>query len=112
MGQSAVQHWKLQRLTSVGLIPLTVWFLISVASLASADYATLHQWIAAPMTTTLLILFITLGGYHAILGVQVVLEDYVGEPTFNKAFTAARLLLLTATVVGLIAILQINLESI
>ena len=107
----AAYHWKMQRLSAIGLIPLTLWLILSVASLASADYVTVHQWISTPLTTTLLTLFVTLSGYHAILGIEVVLKDYLNESTYSKLFSAIRLLMMLTAALSLIAIFQISLEN-
>ncbi|MDH3354522.1 MAG: succinate dehydrogenase, hydrophobic membrane anchor protein [Chromatiales bacterium] len=108
---SASLHWKMQRLSAIALIPLTLWFIMSIASLAHADYTTVHQWISTPLTIGLLILFVSLSAHHAILGMQVVLEDYVSEPLFTQFFTVIRIVLFIATALSLIAIVKIALET-
>ncbi len=75
--KEGVHHWWVQRLTSVALIPLTVWFLISLLALPSYDYATVHAWVSQTWTALLLVIFIATVTWHSKLGVQVVLEDYV-----------------------------------
>lgn len=70
-------HWWAQRLTALALVPLTVWFVGAVVSLIGADYATMTAWIASPVVAGLLILLIVATFYHAALGLQVVIEDYV-----------------------------------
>jgi succinate dehydrogenase / fumarate reductase membrane anchor subunit len=75
-GQGSHEWWR-QRVTSVALIPLTFWFAASVALLPGLDYEQALQWIAAPWNGILLLAFIILTAYHSLLGVQVVVEDYV-----------------------------------
>ncbi|MEO3428121.1 succinate dehydrogenase, hydrophobic membrane anchor protein [Pelagibius sp. CAU 1746] len=70
-------HWWAQRLTALALIPLTIWFVGAVVSLIGADYAAVAAWIASPVVAGLLILLIVATFYHAALGLQVVIEDYV-----------------------------------
>jgi len=70
-------HWWAQRLTALALIPLTVWFVGTVVSLIGADYAAVAAWIASPVVAGLLVLLIIATFYHAVLGLQVVIEDYV-----------------------------------
>ena len=108
---SASSHWKMQRLSSIALLPLTLWFIIAVASRATADYTAVSQWISEPLTISLLTLFIIIGCQHAILGIQVVLEDYVNTSIFSKIFPAIRILLILAAALSLIAILKIALEN-
>ncbi|SJZ91067.1 succinate dehydrogenase / fumarate reductase membrane anchor subunit [Enhydrobacter aerosaccus] len=69
-------HWWAQRLTAVALIPLVVWFAISLVMLSGADYATVRAWIGSPLVMVLLILTIGIGMHHGQLGLQVVVEDY------------------------------------
>lgn len=75
--KEGVHHWWMQRLTSVALIPLGVWLLVSLLALPSLDYATVHGWIAHGWTALLLSLFIVIATWHSKLGVQVIIEDYV-----------------------------------
>ena len=75
--KEGVHHWWAQRLTAVALIPLVVWFAISLVMLSGADYAIARAWIGSPMVMVLLILTIVIGLHHGQLGMQVVIEDYV-----------------------------------
>ncbi|MGF1629240.1 MAG: succinate dehydrogenase, hydrophobic membrane anchor protein [Kiloniellaceae bacterium] len=70
-------HWWAQRLTALALIPLTVWFCISVIAMSGADYATVASWAGSPLVGGLLILLIGATFYHGALGLQVVVEDYL-----------------------------------
>ena len=71
------KHWWLQRLTAIALVPLGLWFAVSVMTYASADYDVALQWIHSPIITVLFLLLIGTLFYHAQLGLQVVVEDYV-----------------------------------
>lgn len=75
--KTGFHHWWLQRVTAVALIPLTVWFGFGIAALPGADYADVVAWIGAPLNTVLLFSLIIATCYHAALGLQVVVEDYV-----------------------------------
>jgi succinate dehydrogenase / fumarate reductase membrane anchor subunit len=80
--KGGTHHFWLQRLTAIALIPLTIWFALSIASLASADQATVQAWMQSPLSATLLLSFLLAGFWHMKLGLQVVIEDYVhGEST-------------------------------
>ncbi len=70
-------HWWSQRLTALALVPLSLWFMISLVAMAGADHATIVTWIASPIVAGLLILLVTATFFHAYLGLQVVIEDYV-----------------------------------
>jgi succinate dehydrogenase / fumarate reductase membrane anchor subunit len=75
--KEGVSHWWVQRATSVALIPLGLWFLISLLALPSLDHATVTQWMSGAWTSLLLILTVLIGTWHSQLGVRVIIEDYV-----------------------------------
>jgi len=71
-------HWWRQRVTAVALFPLTLWFALAVSLLpAAAGHAEVVRWMAKPWNSILLLSFVLLSIYHAMLGLQVVIEDYV-----------------------------------
>ena len=75
--RDGVGHWWVQRLTAVALIPLSLWFLVSLLTLGSLDHAAVIDWLASPMSAVLTMLLVLTLAYHSKLGVQVVVEDYV-----------------------------------
>lgn len=75
--KEGVGHWWMQRLTSVALVPLTVWLVVALALLGRADYATLLEWVAQPVVAVLLIVLIPILFYHSSLGIRVIAEDYI-----------------------------------
>ena len=75
--RSGVHHWWLQRLTSIALVPLTIWFVVSLLSLPVLDHATVVAWMGQGLTALLLVLLVLTVSWHSRLGVQVVVEDYV-----------------------------------
>jgi len=70
-------HWWMQRVTSVALLFLTLWFVAALLRLGEFDYALVTGWIGKPVNAVLLSLLIGTSTYHSQLGVQVVVEDYV-----------------------------------
>ena len=74
--KEGVHHWWMQRLTAIALIPLVVWFAISLVMLSGADYQVVRAWIGSPLVMVMLILTIGIGLHHGQLGIQVVWEDY------------------------------------
>ena len=70
-------HWTSQRLTAMALAPLSLWFVFSLVSVTGADYATVTAWLGDTFNAVLLLLFLFAMYYHAALGVQVVIEDYI-----------------------------------
>lgn len=83
--KDGVGHFWMQRLSALALIPLTLWFVFSVAQLSGADYAAVKWWVGYPAVSVTLILFIAVSFYHAALGMQVVVEDYVGHEGLKLA---------------------------
>ncbi len=75
--KEGVGHWWAQRITAVALVPLGLWFIISALSLGGLDLAGFKSWLNAPGNLLLMILFVVCGFYHMMLGIQVVVEDYV-----------------------------------
>jgi succinate dehydrogenase / fumarate reductase membrane anchor subunit len=74
---SAVSHWKWQRLSAIVTLPLMVYCVYLVGGLATLDYEAARQFVATPTTSLPLAVLIGAGIYHAALGVQVIVEDYV-----------------------------------
>lgn len=70
-------HWWTMRLSSIALIPLTLWFAFSVATMAGASHGEFVEWVRNPLVAVLLVLFVTIGCRHSQQGIQVVIEDYV-----------------------------------
>lgn len=70
-------HWWSQRTTAVALLPLSLWFAFSVTALPDASYQDVVSWISSPWNSILLISFIAMVFFHAILGMQTILEDYI-----------------------------------
>lgn len=110
--KGAAEHWWLQRLTAVALVPLGLWLALALLALPSFDYAAVTAWVQRPLTSILLILTIVAVGYHSALGVQVVVEDYVG----GKGRRAATLVLSTLahaalTIAAVFAVLKVAFGS-
>jgi len=75
--KSGVQHWWGQRVTSLALLPLTLWFVLSLASSAGMTVEQARAWIGHPLNAVLLLAMIGLTFHHIAAGLQVVIEDYV-----------------------------------
>jgi succinate dehydrogenase / fumarate reductase membrane anchor subunit len=76
---SGVHHWWAERVTSVALIPLTLWFVFSVIGMAGHSQPEIALWVSHPLVAVLLIALILASFHHTQLGLQVVLEDYVHQ---------------------------------
>lgn len=106
--KEGVEHWWRQRTTALLLVPLTLWFVIAVIGLVGADRAALVAWMHNPMAAVLLILLIVATFYHAALGLQVVIEDYIhGEAAKLVTLLVMRLLCLLFVLRGVLAVLKL-----
>jgi len=72
-----VHHWWVQRLTSLALIPLGIWFVVSLTALPLGNHAVLVGWMTHGWNALLMFVFLLVATWHSRLGVQVVVEDYV-----------------------------------
>ena len=76
--KDGVHHWWLQRLTSLLLIPLAIWFMVSlVTTLNGANRVEVAAWLENPMVAVMLAGLLVAGLWHGKLGIQVVIEDYI-----------------------------------
>lgn len=108
--KEGVQHWWLQRLTSIALVPLTIWFLVSLLALPAFDQATVRSWLSQGWTALLLCLLVLVASWHSQLGVRVVIEDYVhaaGDRTLLLVLVTFLHVFIAAA--GLFAVLRVAL---
>ncbi|HEV8019451.1 MAG TPA: succinate dehydrogenase, hydrophobic membrane anchor protein [Steroidobacteraceae bacterium] len=106
--KEGVQHWWVQRLTSVALVPLSIWFVVSLLALPSLDHATVIAWMSQSWTALLLIVFVLVATWHSQLGVRVVVEDYVhgaGAKTLTLVIVSFTHVLIGAA--GVFAVLKV-----
>ena len=98
----------MQRLTAVALVPLTIWFVVSMICLASADHAAVSAWLAQPLTAVLMLLLIGATFHHLQLGMQVVVEDYIhGEAAKMVCLVGLKLGSVALGVAAAFAVLKI-----
>jgi len=88
-------HWWMQRVSAIALLPLSLWLAVYLSILPDVTYEQLLGWISLPWNTVLLLSFILLSLYHAMLGLQVVIEDYVHND-WMKLFGTLGIRLVTA----------------
>ena len=110
--REGVHHWWAQRLTAIALIPLVVWFAISLVMMSGADYGAVRAWIGSPVVMVLLILTIAIGLHHGQLGLQVVIEDYVhGDGSKLALIVAVRFIAVLFGLAAIVAVLRIGFGS-
>jgi succinate dehydrogenase / fumarate reductase, membrane anchor subunit len=110
--KSGTAHWWAQRLTAIALIPLIIWFTVSIIIMTGSGHDAVIDWIGNPLTAVLMILLIVAVFHHMQLGLQVVIEDYVHTRWMEIALlllVKGAALLLGAT--GILSVLKIAIGS-
>jgi succinate dehydrogenase / fumarate reductase membrane anchor subunit len=108
--KGGVHHWWQQRLTAVALVPLTVWFVVSLLALPAFDHATVSAWMGQSWTALLLILLVVVAAWHSQLGVRVIVEDYVPAPGARTVtLTLLSFLHALLAAAGVLAVLKVAL---
>ncbi len=108
--KSGTEHWWAQRWTALALVPLVIWFVISVLALVGAEHSVVVAWIGNPAIAVLLVLLIATVLHHGQLGVQVVIEDYVpNERVKLVSILAVKGSAIVVAVAGILAVLRIAL---
>jgi len=101
-------HWYAQRVTAVALVLLALWLIVSLASLADASYEQVTGWLRWPLNSALALLLVVVAAWHAVLGLQVVVEDYVADKGKRLlVLIAIKFAFVVAAVVGVLAVLRI-----
>ena len=107
--KEGVGHWAAQRLTAIALVPLSFWFIYSSFGLIGADYDAMVVWLGVHGNALLLVLLIPTLFYHAVLGVQVVIEDYVHhEGIKGTAVITVKFIAVVCAASSLLSVLRIT----
>ena len=101
-------HWWGQKLSAVALAPLTLWFVLALMGQDIADFEAMRGWIAAPLNAIMLILLLIAGLYHSMLGLQVVVEDYVHGALKVITLVALQLVHVALAVAGIYSVIIIS----
>jgi succinate dehydrogenase / fumarate reductase membrane anchor subunit len=108
--KEGVHHWWVQRITAIALIPLSLWFVAGLVFLTDVDHATAIQWLGSPVTLGLMSVFLVVLIYHAVLGLQVVIEDYIhARPAKLILLLIVQFAGIALAVAGIVAMLVIML---
>jgi succinate dehydrogenase / fumarate reductase membrane anchor subunit len=102
-------HWYSQRVTAVALVVLGIWFIASLLLLGQGvPHAAVIDWLRAPFSAVMALLLIGVTAYHALLGLQVVFEDYIGDKgTRLVVLVTLKFVLVLAALVGMLGVLRI-----
>jgi succinate dehydrogenase / fumarate reductase, membrane anchor subunit len=106
--KEGTHHFWYQRITAVVLVPLTLWVMLSMVMMVGMDYVTITLWLQSPFNAVLFLLFILALFFHAQLGVQVVIEDYIhSEWQKISCIILVKFLTLLAGMASALAVLKI-----
>jgi len=109
--KEGTSHFWHQRITALLLIPLVLWIGFSLAALP-VDHATLVSWIKQPLVSIALVLLVMVTFYHAQLGLQTVIEDYVASHSYRTAsLLLSNLFCLLFGIIGVVSVLKISLGA-
>ncbi len=105
--EPGAKEWWVQRLTAEALITLTLWFGGVVIALRGAEQDSAIAWLGTPFNMILLMLLTVIVSFHAVLGMKVIIEDYVHvESLRNLAIIAVKVFFALIVLVSLITLLS------
>ncbi len=108
--KDGTHHWWMQRVTSIALVPLLLWFAFSMLRYSRAEYEVFQHWLSHPINAGLMVTFLFAVFYHAKLGMQVIYEDYVRpEWAMYVALLVTQFVLFLLGAISIVAVLKIAL---
>jgi succinate dehydrogenase / fumarate reductase membrane anchor subunit len=106
--RSGVDAWWAQRLTAAALVPLAIWFVLSLLAHLGADRTAMAQWVGRPWNGVLLLALLIALFRHLALGLQVVIEDYVhGEGARLVGVSIMKAVLALLWLAAVVAVLKL-----
>ncbi|WP_363797470.1 succinate dehydrogenase, hydrophobic membrane anchor protein [Lysobacter firmicutimachus] len=110
--KDGTHHFVVQRVTAIAMIPLVLYVVGLIVSWIGADYAAVRASVANPCNAVLLSAFLIAMFWHAKLGLQVVIEDYVHTPGLAIASQLAVVFVcVLAALASVLAIIRIALGA-
>lgn len=106
--KGGTSHWWMQRVTAVLLIPLSFWLINFLGLSLTAPYQQTVAWLTSPLNTVCIVMWIIAVFYHAVLGLQVVIEDYVAaEGPKIISIWAVHLVFLFLAIAAMLAVFRV-----
>jgi succinate dehydrogenase / fumarate reductase membrane anchor subunit len=104
---SGAATWRAERIGSVALVPLTIWFVVSVLTLLGSPRAAVVRWAGQPLNSALLLALVAITFQHMALGLQVVIEDYIHSEAIKIAsLLAMKAITLIMALAAAVAVLK------
>lgn len=104
-------HWWSQRVSAAALVVLTLWFVASLLRFDAFEYEVVIDWVSSPINSVLLILLVVALVHHSMLGLQVVIEDYVGGGLRIATLVIVNFLHYIIAALAIFAVLRIAFRS-
>jgi succinate dehydrogenase / fumarate reductase membrane anchor subunit len=107
--KSGTEDWWYQRVTSVALVPLSVFLVVLMVSLIGADHAMVVARLGHPLVAVGLILTLVTLAWHMQIGMRVIIEDYIDAQVWKvSALIANAFFAVVVAVLGVFAVLTIS----
>lgn len=110
--KDGTHHFVVQRVTAIALVFLTIYVIGLILSLIGGDYASVRATVGHPCNAMLLSAFLIASFWHAKLGMQVIIEDYVHTPGLAMASQLAVVFVcVLAALASVLAVIRIALGA-
>lgn len=105
-------HFVIQRITAIALAVLSVYVVALALSLIGDGYDAIRATVGNPVHATLLIAFVISMFWHAKLGMQVIIEDYLHAPVVATVLHLVNVFVCAlAAIASVLAIVRIALGA-
>ena len=101
-------HWKHQRITALALIPLILWFVFTIALIGKSNYKHSIDLVSNYINASLFLLLIIFAFWHANLGIQVVIEDYISSKNSQRLLKfVIKFIFISLSIIAILSVLKI-----
>ncbi len=109
--KSGLPHWRAERVSALFSLLLTPWLVWSLIQLAGTGHAEAAAFLAGPLNASLLILSLACMLYHSLLGLQVVIEDYIHHHALSFVLLfALRMITAVALIAAVVHVMKLVLS--
>ena len=103
-------HWVAERVSSIALIPLTLWMVYAALAVSKSDYAGVVGFVSQPVNAVLIVLVLVVSGWHMHAGARVVVEDYMHKMLGRSALLVLNLFFaVLVTALAMFSVLKVAL---
>lgn len=108
MAHKGTSTFVMQRASAVLMLPLAVWFLISLVAHAGDSFADMRVWLAQPTTSVPFALFILIGVFHGRIGIMEVIADYIHTSTKGLLIALSWAFAIAVALVTVLAVYKLS----